>query len=769
MASSDKGKVVAADEPVLPTNGHRFKRITLDGKIEDVLQGMHGQLAERNASVGEWGCRAIMDYAKASEASSLQVTDLGADAAMTKSMKTHPDNPGLQAQACQALSHLACSDTLRERLREAGFVQLVANALKTHTQERPVQLHGCSAVTELAQLADNAAVCVECGVPGLVVASLGAFDDDHALYKQACRAIATLSGHSADARIAVAAAGGVQCIYAAIRKSNQQPMALRRACEALEKLAIHGEIRSNMGQDGGVQLVMDLLNKNKASCDVVQGACRLVARLAQNEVNRLIFLGAGIMDTIVDCMQRHLANVDVQLYSCWALVELAAEQGEDGDSTDVHEQVVDAVLASMTKHLKNVDVHRYGCKALENLGSRSELQRVQIGEKNGSQIILNGVREHVAVAVVQAPAFHALAVLASHDAKMHVHMVQLRAVESAETAFKKHAKDGNVMANVCRFLANIALTANVREKLVKEKFLPRVVAAVERYKSHAEAQHYGLWCIENLIIDAIPRAWCFENGGVKLALRAIETLLDDADVVVAALRVLERLAVDAHGHVVLSVASVSAALQAVKAHEEDDDVVLCSLAALAMLTRNVKNKASFAQRGGLDAIVNILRQMGGIAGVVRYSCGVLSNVALKDPKFKSQMARTGALELVLKLLQTHKNSVHACVAACAALRNATSQHESNRKAMISLDAISAVTQILQLHQTDVNVVYWTAAVLCNLARDPAGQLYAVEKARGLCLEVSAWLEQECPQDPAFAMVSQLLSRLPAQPKGQKKL
>lgn len=42
------------------------RTIALDGTVPDVIKGMGGVLALRNPSVTEWGCRALMNFARVS-------------------------------------------------------------------------------------------------------------------------------------------------------------------------------------------------------------------------------------------------------------------------------------------------------------------------------------------------------------------------------------------------------------------------------------------------------------------------------------------------------------------------------------------------------------------------------------------------------------------------------------------------------------------------------------------------------------------------------
>jgi hypothetical protein len=103
-----------------------------------------------------------------------------------------------------------------------------------------------------------------------------------------------------------------------------------------------------------------------------------------------------------------------------------------------------------------------------------EENRVKIAEMNGVQLILLGMRQHAGDATVQANACHALAVIASTgrnvcsiyfvavmfvDAKMHVHVTQIRGVATILQAMQGHPHSADVQLNACRVLANLALTS----------------------------------------------------------------------------------------------------------------------------------------------------------------------------------------------------------------------------------------------------------------------------------------------------------------------
>ena len=99
-----------------------------------------------------------------------------------------------------------------------------------------------------------------------------------------------------------------------------------------------------------------------------------------------MLLDSGANDNIVRSMQSHMYDADAQLYACWALVEIAAEDG-DGQHTrgsafpspladdraegSMENNVIDAIIYALQRHRKDANVNRYGAKALENLALRS--------------------------------------------------------------------------------------------------------------------------------------------------------------------------------------------------------------------------------------------------------------------------------------------------------------------------------------------------------------------------------------------------------------
>eukprot|EP00730_Choanoeca_flexa_P006918 TRINITY_DN12249_c0_g3_i10.p1 TRINITY_DN12249_c0_g3~~TRINITY_DN12249_c0_g3_i10.p1 ORF type:complete len:413 (+),score=90.68 TRINITY_DN12249_c0_g3_i10:752-1990(+) len=332
---------------------------------------------------------------------------------------------------------------------------------------------------------------------------------------------------------------------------DKNPSVLTACLQATAAIAQHKPFRAVVARSSLPIPIVAALKRHQASMELCCAACECIAGLARHPAVRLLLQAQNVFETIIAVMKRHKGCSDLVLFACWALVELSSDDKEDSetdaegeDGKTLYQKVTDAVLASLQSHRKSPDVQRYGTKAIENLARRSEADRIYVAQRNGVQTILLGLKPHTDKPVVLSNGFHALAVLASEDDEMHVHITQMRAVETAAKAMAQHPKHLGTHVNGARLLTNLAMNNLVRREIVNQGCSPLILNAVERFRDKSDLQYYAFRFLDNMGVEDDVRAQMQAQAVRSHVHRAMAHFHEDVDVLIAACRLLNRLAYD---------------------------------------------------------------------------------------------------------------------------------------------------------------------------------------------------------------------------------
>ena len=113
-----------------------------------------------------------------------------------------------------------------------------------------MQQVGCGALQHLAfNNAANQAAIASAGGIEVVVAAMGAHASDAAVEQNGCSALQYLASNNAANQAAIAAAGGIEAVVAAMGAHAVNEMVQRHGCGALLNLAL--KQRRELGRCGG--------------------------------------------------------------------------------------------------------------------------------------------------------------------------------------------------------------------------------------------------------------------------------------------------------------------------------------------------------------------------------------------------------------------------------------------------------------------------------------------------------------------------------------
>lgn len=685
------------------------------GNLEDVIAGMTGVNAARNADLCEWGCRALGDFARAEDSNRLLVFDKGGVAALKYAAEKHTKHVGVQTNMCLALASLAACAEVRVQARDDGLLLHTVSLLDALAHSANVCQAACTAVAALAVDEETRDALGEMLAPAELAGAMLAFPDDVSLQQAACQAAVALSKRHDGNRAVLLEQGLIAALSQILTKHLTVAAMTQAACEAIEALCVTSDSRQQLHSLGVAGQLVMAMAQFAAVPLALQAVFRATARLAQHEDPRHVFLALGVMDIIVRSMQTQRTHLDVQLYACWALLELASGDDEHAGLPEV--EVVDAIVAAMRRHVRNANVIQYGCIALENLATRSDESRVHIASSDGCKLVLSGLRMHMASETVARAALRALAVLAADDAKMHEHLTQIGGVTLTVELMKQHNANSTIVASGCRCLANLAPHARVRDVMDQEAVVTALTDAWLAHPTAIDVAVFAACALEHLAEEALRRVK-FADQASKLALDAMAAHERDEDLQIACIRLLLCLARTMNDRIAASPGFIAAITVAMAAHTETKDLTSVAAAVLAVLSENAENRASIRKHGGIRLVLQAMGSYPGDEAIQQYGCSVLGNLAFKTGKERKPCAPIAAAEpaTVIAAMRTHPSSPALAARAAATLRNICC-HDLGREYAVRGGAIAELLAACDRFLSDEGVLFPACAALNNIAKD----------------------------------------------------
>jgi len=268
---------------------------------------------------------------------------------------------------------------------------------------------------------------------------------------------AEAGGEEVDAnKVAVADAGGIDNIVRAMRAQLSSAGVQVAACKLLKILAGNYANSVSIANAGGIKVILISMGTHEANVGVQEGACAALCNLAMYDANRLAIANAGGIEVIVSAMRTHKANVGVQEAACKAVGNLAVNDANVVAIADAGG--IEVIVSAMRTHEANVGVQVGACGALGKLAVRPHsrhwvsLQRrlwicgcrnhtndpvVQVAKAGGIDPIVNAMRRHPEIRIVQETACDVLILLTQTKANR----AAIRAAGAAEVVSAAMASD----------------------------------------------------------------------------------------------------------------------------------------------------------------------------------------------------------------------------------------------------------------------------------------------------------------------------------------
>ena len=148
--------------------------------------------------------------------------------------------------------------------------------------------------------------------------------------KQGCRALANLAFNNADNQKAIASAGGVEAVVAALRAHGGAHAGVaQHGCWALKNLAIDDDIALAIGSAGGVEAIVPALRAHgEGNAEVAENGCTALAYLCwdttANAAAIAAAVSAGAVPLVEAAVRAHPSNTLLQEWGPTLLTKLKA-------------------------------------------------------------------------------------------------------------------------------------------------------------------------------------------------------------------------------------------------------------------------------------------------------------------------------------------------------------------------------------------------------------------------------------------------------------
>jgi len=134
-----------------------------------------------------------------------------------------------------------------------------------------------------------------------------------------CTELVILAADNDDNKTAIAAAGGIPVVLAAMKAHTGHADVQRRGCGALGSLAVNADNKTAIAAAGGIPVVLAAMKAHTGHADVQCQGCRALGNLAANADNQTAIAAAGGIPVVLAAMKAHKGHVDVQEHGCCAL------------------------------------------------------------------------------------------------------------------------------------------------------------------------------------------------------------------------------------------------------------------------------------------------------------------------------------------------------------------------------------------------------------------------------------------------------------------
>ena len=727
--------------------------------------------------------------------------------AVTDVMQRHPTAVILLKNACKALKNLSeANDDNRKRIAQAGGIETVVRVMNENPTAELLVEHACIVLAHLSwhndqqnHEASNERRCL-IGESGGVEAILGAMQQHPTaavLLKYACWALQNLCvGNNDDNKQRIAQAGGVQAVVQAMNGHPSAELLVEHACTALTYLCLtntktddktSADRRVLLVQAGGIETILNALQCHPTAAVLLKYACWALHILcADNDDNRKLVAQSGGVQAVVKAMKEHSSDKPLLDHCCILLAQLSTHVDKQNSEESAGRRVligqaggVEAVIHAFERHPSGAVLGKHPCTALQSLCVANDDNRRRLAQVGGVETLLKGMNDNPSNVALLINACMLLTFLSSHHEDKYRKMAESRealigqagGVEVIARAMLQHPTSALLVQYACCTLKNLCRASeDNRDRVAQAGGIQAVVTGVNQHASDQTLSQQACILVRYLCTqldqhnkesaDSTERRELIEQaGGVQAITNVLRQQPTVAVVVKCACWTLRFLtsASDDNRKRVAETGGAQAVVNAMKEHPSDQLVLELTCNVLTHLSSHIDTEhlkestertALIGEAGGVEAITKAMERHPTSVVLLKYACNALTDLSDGNDDNRRRVVQAGGVEAVVKAMKKHTSEAllleHACAAilCLSAPQNEKSHTEANQRSSFigKTGAVEAIIRAMQHHPTAGLLLNYACGALENLCMSNDDNRRCVARAGGVQAVVKAMNE-----------------------------
>ncbi|CAH1266221.1 MFHAS1 [Branchiostoma lanceolatum] len=493
-----------------------------------------------NPDVQEVGCNAIWKLFHHSSRQRKRIDKAEAYKLVMESMERHKQVEAVQAAGLRCAAYLAISRTTRASMLENDIMDQVIIAMTAFKENRSVQANACQALTHL--LFDDErhlAELVSSKGYKLIVEAATQHADCAAVMEQVLWALRVLVTPEVNRRELVR-----EKLYryatSAMGRFTQEGEVQAAACGVIEMLSTDETCQRQMVDDHVPDLVFKGMQDFPKNAFMQTFALSTLAYLGEAlnasddedafENGLVTRQNVTWLEDIFNALTNHASDPAVQEAGCRSLCKLLEHHpdlikhiGEEDNEMPVHS----AVLAAIMMHGEDQYVFKVACEAIYHLTAEWEPLQTLLMNKGAYLSILNYMGHHATIPGAQQFGCRALRGLTLLNDEHKQKLAEVSALSLVVSALKRFRDDVGVQEEAIGVISTMSDVAIVRHQCIIEKVHTVVLDSMNKFLLSRDIQDLGLEALGVLSLAAGVPAMLNEAGALHTTIHAMEKNPED--------------------------------------------------------------------------------------------------------------------------------------------------------------------------------------------------------------------------------------------------
>ncbi|XP_078595563.1 leucine-rich repeat serine/threonine-protein kinase 2-like isoform X5 [Branchiostoma floridae x Branchiostoma japonicum] len=493
-----------------------------------------------NPDVQEVGCNAIWKLFHHSSRQRKRIDKAEAYKLVMEAMERHKQVEAVQAAGLRCAAYLAISRTTRASMLENEIMDQVIIAMTAFKENPSVQANACQALTHL--LFDDERHLTELvSSKGykLIVEAAAQHADCAAVMEQVLWALRVLVTPEVNRRMLE-----TERLYryatSAMGRFAHEGEVQAAACGVIEMLSTDETCQRQMVDDHVPELVFKGMQAFPKNAFMQTFALSTLAYLGdalnasddEDTFESRLVTGQNIswLEDIFSALTNHASDPAVQEAGCRSLCKLLEHHpdlikhiGEEDNQMPIHS----AVLAAIMMHGEDQYVFKVACEAIYHLTAEWEPLQTLMMNKGAYLSILNYMGHHATIPGAQQFACRALRGLTLLNDDHKQKLAEVSALSLVASALKRFRDDVGVQEEAIGVIATMSDVAIVRHQCIIEKVHTIVLDSMNKFLLSRDVQDLGLEALGVLSLAAGVPAMLNEAGALHTTIHAMEKNPED--------------------------------------------------------------------------------------------------------------------------------------------------------------------------------------------------------------------------------------------------